>query len=607
MGKLPEQVKAATETAKDNLPALADAADVAALQAQLFSKMQLQAQRLQLINEITQLALTSSNLNQMVTHICQRIVAFLAVAGCYVMRWDVEQDMLIPLAAAGEAAADFMRLPPAPGAPTLSQMVLHSGRALFAEDLSGMQALNPQLLHPLSSPSILALPLKVGEHHLGVLLLEFGEAHPEMTQTDISRWEEIAAQISLAIAHVASLDQEKQRRSEAEILRQAIAVINSSLNLERVLNSILEHLEEVVPFDSASIFLSEGGQLRVAALSGQTRHLKSLGENINKKAGLFALLEGAFAPVILADAQAHPLYQHWSSDGPDMIHGWMGVPLVAYEHEVGCLMLNSWDPDVYTGDHARMAQSFASQAAVAIENARLFEQVRAGRERLQGLSKKLVEVQEGERRFLAHELHDEIGQMLTGLQFTLEMGKRVGEAERVQTLNDAQELVRQLMAQVRELSLNLRPAMLDDLGLLPALKGHFQRYQELTGIQVQFEYENLEMRFPGDIEVTAFRVAQEALTNVARYAGTQTAQVRVLNNGEELLIEVIDQGRGFDTYITHNSSQAFGITGMRERAYLVGGRFEIESQPGAGTRVFAALPVGNRLERRKCERKSNPG
>lgn len=401
--------------------------------------------------------------------------------------------------------------------------------------------------------------------------------------------------------------EQQQNRVEADLLQQAIVTITSSLDLQEVLNRILASLRQGVPFDSAAICLVEDDHYRIAAMGGSARHTRPLGDSISKSAGLFSLLEGSRTPIILDDAQSHPNYEQWSEGGKVTIHAWMGVPLIAFDNLVGYLTLNGQDHDVFTADHARMAQALANHAAVAIENARLFEQVRNGRERLQILSKKLVEIQEAERRYIAHELHDEIGQELTGLQFILEMGKEGPEELMRSALGEAQSLVATLMGQVRELSLNLRPPMLDDLGLLPALNAHIERYQQQTGMHVHFRAKNLEQRFSPEVENSAFRVVQESLTNVARYAWVSDIRVSVGADNSMLTVLIEDHGQGFDVELLKDNHRSFGIEGMRERTSLAGGKFEITSEPGKGTRIQAIFPTGQKLERRKHERESSIG
>lgn len=212
-------------------------------------------------------------------------------------------------------------------------------------------------------------------------------------------------------------------------------------------------------------------------------------------------------------------------------------------------------------------------------------------EQLQTLSRRLMEVQELERRNIALELHDEIGQVLTGLKLTLDLSARLPAAESSESLARARDLVNELMARVRKLSLDLRPAILDDLGLLPTLLWHIEHYTAQTNVRVNFKHSGLEkQRFPPEVETAAYRVVQEALTNVARHASVREAAVRVWTRQDVLSIEVVDAGLGFDldTVLGRETS---GLTGMRERATLAGGQMKIESWPGSGTRLLAELKI----------------
>lgn len=228
------------------------------------------------------------------------------------------------------------------------------------------------------------------------------------------------------------------------------------------------------------------------------------------------------------------------------------------------------------------------------ERNRLFREVEAARDRMQMLSHRLVEVQEQERRRIARELHDEIGQELTALRLNLEQSAASSEAPRNQGLREAQALVNKLLGLVRELSLDLRPTMLDDLGLLPALLWHFDRYFAHSGIRVGFKHFGLEgRRFPAEIETAAYRIVQEALTNVLRHARAKEANVTVWvsDQNRTLAIHVDDPGVGFDVDLALNARNSSGLSGMSERAALLGGRLTIESVRGEGTCLTAELPV----------------
>jgi signal transduction histidine kinase len=252
-----------------------------------------------------------------------------------------------------------------------------------------------------------------------------------------------------------------------------------------------------------------------------------------------------------------------------------------------------------TSEDALAIEAFANHISVALENARLFEQVRVGGERLQALSRRLVEVQEAERRHIARELHDQVGEALTALKLVLEMSARLAADAARERLGEAQILVNELMARVRELSLDLRPAMLDDLGLLPALLWHIERYTGQTGVQVVFKHTGMERHLTPALETAAYRTVQEALTNVARHARVSEVTVRLWADQHTLGVQVDDQGIGFDPATALAVSITGGLVGMRERVALLGGQLTVESAPGSGTRLTAEFPLGNPIEKKK--------
>jgi signal transduction histidine kinase len=276
--------------------------------------------------------------------------------------------------------------------------------------------------------------------------------------------------------------------------------------------------------------------------------------------------------------------------------GWrvyLSVPLLAQGEIQGILSLFGEAPDAFDPNQVAFFKAVGQEVGIAIHNARLFEQVRASHERLQALSRRLVDVQEAERRHIARELHDEIGQALTGLKIALAMAARAPTANRGAVLDQAQELVDQLMTRARDLSLDLRPAMLDDLGLLPALLWHLERYTAQTGIRVAFEHAGLAGRFPPPVETAAYRIVQEALTNIARHAGVGEATVRFWADPHLLSLQIIDRGIGFDPKSASVADTTGGLSGMGERASLLAGQLRVESRPGAGTRVTAELPLAH--------------
>jgi PAS domain S-box-containing protein len=219
------------------------------------------------------------------------------------------------------------------------------------------------------------------------------------------------------------------------------------------------------------------------------------------------------------------------------------------------------------------------------------QQLREYTERLQALSRRLIEVQEQERRHLARELHDEIGQILTGLRLSLDVNARAAQADSTSGLDQAQQLVRDLAARVRDLSLHLRPTMLDDLGLLPALLWHFQRYTGQTNLQVDFEHHGIDRRLPTELETGVYRIVQEGLTNAARHGQIDHVRVCLWIDNDVLGLRIEDEGVGFEPGKVLKSQSSSGLSGMQERANLLGGQFHVESARGSGTRLLAEFPI----------------
>lgn len=221
--------------------------------------------------------------------------------------------------------------------------------------------------------------------------------------------------------------------------------------------------------------------------------------------------------------------------------------------------------------------------------------VRESRERLRLLSSRLLEVQEVERRHLARELHDEIGQSLTAAKINLKSMERVPDAAlRSRRLARAIETIDSMLHQVRSLSLNLRPPLLDDLGLVPALRWLVTEQYQRSGLRARFQHDALDQRFDPTVETACFRAAQEALTNVVRHANARSVEVELRLREDRLQLEVRDDGAGFDFIAAQNratSGSSLGLVGMLERVSLAGGELNVDSAPGKGTMIRARFPA----------------
>lgn len=273
------------------------------------------------------------------------------------------------------------------------------------------------------------------------------------------------------------------------------------------------------------------------------------------------------------------------------LRSYISIPLAAQDRLVGVLNLGSFQPGAFDAQVQGAALEVARRLALVMYNAQLFNELEASHQRLAELSQRLVSVQEAERRYIARELHDEVGQTLTALGIHLGIAARHGSRDRPARLAEAQRLVEELAERVRRMSLDLRPPMLDDLGLLPTLLWYFDWIAQQYRLHVVFEHQGIERRFDPDKETTIYRVVQEALTNVARHAQVRTASVRLWADQTTISVQIEDKGVGFDPESVLALERSIGLRGMRERVRLLGGQLAVEAQPGSGACLTALLPL----------------
>lgn len=226
-------------------------------------------------------------------------------------------------------------------------------------------------------------------------------------------------------------------------------------------------------------------------------------------------------------------------------------------------------------------------------SAKRFEEAEHAREGLRDLSARLIEVQESERRSLSRELHDEVGQSLSALLLGIGNVAAIvspdGGAARAQ-LADLRRLAERTVATVRDMSLLLRPSMLDDLGLIPAVQWQAREVSRNSNIYVQVLAESIPEDLPDDYKTCIYRIVQEALRNVVRHARAKSVRIHLSLSAEHLLLTIKDDGQGFQPH----REKGLGLLGMEERVSHLRGDFHVESQPGEGTCIRVELPLAQR-------------
>jgi signal transduction histidine kinase len=409
------------------------------------------------------------------------------------------------------------------------------------------------------------------------------------------------------------LTQEKNRlerqMAEGQLIAEAMQVIGqalaSELDYERVVRNVADFAYRLVNAQFVYVFVPESDNFRLVAMAGHD------GDRLNPALGAryfspepYSPLTKAFeqkSPVIIADAQSETTPASWQTEAQaKKWRAMVAVPLLTRNLLMGVLAAYAPEPEAFDANDVVTLTSLASQAAVAIQNAQLFAELEAQREALHQVSLRLVNAQEEERRRISRELHDELGQALTALKINLDVARRALPADAspklVQSVHEAGILAVQTLEAARNLSLELHPAILDDLGLVAALRWEVDRYEQRTGMPVHFRADLSDVALRPELEITIYRIIIEALTNVARHAHAEHISVQLQVEKGQFMVTIEDDGRGFDAqswFDVPTKRQSLGLISMRERAGLLGGELEVISTPGCGAKIRAKLPINN--------------
>ncbi len=384
-----------------------------------------------------------------------------------------------------------------------------------------------------------------------------------------------------------------QRLETVSEIDHAILAARSS---QEIAQAVVSRIRPLVPCQRASVvtFDFEAGQALFVAVSvnGES-HLSSgtcipidaIGDLQDLRMGQVRIVED-----FLALSERPPAAEAILAEG---IRSQIICPIVSQNELIGLLKLGREQPGAFDQEHVELAREISDRVAVAMQDARLFEQVRSGRERMRALTGQLMKAQEDERRRISRELHDEIGQALTVTKISLQAMDRTAEDFALATQH-TMETIESVVQQVRNLSLDLRPPMLDDFGLVAALRSYLDRQAQLAGFLLRFELDPIADGLTSEIETACFRVTQEALTNIIRHARPSRVRVELRQHDAELQLLIRDDGVGFDVAAARQRAvrgESLGLLGMEERVKLLGGRIDIESAPQRGTEIRVHFPM----------------
>jgi len=401
-----------------------------------------------------------------------------------------------------------------------------------------------------------------------------------------------------------------ERELENQILRRhhhlhALNRISSATSglwdLDAILNIALDTVLEIVNATTGGVLLFHGQTQKLGyrvyrGLSAKyvEQMEMSLGEGVAGK------VAETGEPIVLENISRDPRAAHPDLVSTEGLGGFISVPLKAKDRVLGVMNIASHVPGKFSAEDMFLLNSIGCQLGTAIEQARLYQRLERGKERYQTLLQHALTAQEEERKRIARELHDETSQALTSLTLNLQAAITKAETDGVEDadfigkLRKIQSLAVHTQNEISRLMKELRPTLLDELGLPAAISRYAKNSLESLGTKVFTEFEGVEERLPTEVEVTLFRIAQGTIGNILEHAEAKNVSIRLECNASECVLEVKDDGKGFavnEITRVNKGGRGAGLFTMKERARLVGGACKIRSQPGKGTRIAVKIPL----------------
>ena len=433
--------------------------------------------------------------------------------------------------------------------------------------------------------TFLGVPIVLRGVAYGNLYLTEKQGGEEFTEEDEELIQLLAAQAAVAIENTRLYETSTRWLRHLESLNEIGEALAGELELEPLLGLVARRLRGLVPARMVLIALPEPGtdRLRIAAADGD-------GSDAYGLVGMDLELGGSKTGRVLSRGRSERVDS--VLDDPEIdqqvarrmgVRSALYVPLFVGARAIGVIVAHDrlGTTSSFNDEDVRLAESLAARAAIAVE---LSERVSRDTVR------RVVEAQENERARLARELHDETGQALTSILLGLKsLDDRVDTDEGRAAVAELRELVVATLQDVRRLAVELRPAALDDFGLVPAIERLGDLSGEQGGVSIDVRSDLGDRRLPAEAETVLYRITQEAMTNVLKHADAKLVRVHLSRSERGATLVVQDDGKGFDP--GHVSDGSVGLVGMRERIALLGGRLTIESTEGAGTMLTAEVPI----------------
>ncbi len=440
--------------------------------------------------------------------------------------------------------------------------------------------------------SLFGAPLRGPGRPLGFLLADRGGRPFDLDATDLEVATALAGLITEIVSGSLARESEARRQSGLLLLSQVGRAISAEESLPVLLPRLARVAREVTKVLGVVVALLDerAREMEVAAIAGPPGQY-SRGYRFSARPSASTLSPRALRsgrPVVIRDLREAPyLCAYWPEARAVLV-----LPIRSRGKILGTLRLEDARPRAFGEEDIRLHATLADQIGHAIRKARVIEALSRKQADLRAVSESLERRLEEDRRRIARELHDELGQSMTATRINLGLLSNLtrGSAPEVRrTIRETESVVLRTIAETRRIAMDLRPSILDDLGLVPALRWYSDKFSRRTGVGVDLQANGNGGPIDKDLNTLLFRFFQEALTNVARHA--RAKRVRIGLNGVNGTLRAIVSDDGIGLRHAGTSHQGLGLIGMRERIERAGGALRIQSRPGRGTRLVAEIPI----------------
>ena len=481
----------------------------------------------------------------------------------------------------------------------LTKHTIESGSPTVVQDLrTDRRVLHPEFFCSQGLFSYLGVPVRIKERPVGIVAI-YSRVPYEFSAEEISSVASLASHAAIAI-HNARLYAEVEKQSrELAALFDVTAAATQSLEMDRVLDEVIRRINEIFLFDATRFYLfdDQAEWLHCRATHQVNPIFLTRTLSFKKGQGITGRVGATGVAIIFNDTQGDPQYQLLSQSKKSGQRFLAGFPVKYESKTLGVIMCMGKQPRQLTSHEIDLITSLSSQIAVAIANARLYEQTKVQAGQLRNLAVHIESVREQERRIISREIHDELGQTLTALKFDASWirGKLFNDQPALaDRLGEMSAMIDDTIQAIRKIAARLRPDILDKLGLAAAMEWQLQDFRHRTGIQYHLTADPIDIHLDEHQATTLFRIFQESLTNIARHSHATRVNIDLEHPAGEVFLRVEDDGDGIDNEKIFDT-QSLGLLGMRERAVALGGNVTVERNLNRGTTLTAHLPIDRNI------------